>query len=63
MNKLNQIVIVQCSQIDATYLVGKGIPIQKLSLCIMVDNRIANAIKWHQWMGYLNGYTKYDTTK
>lgn len=45
MNKLNQIVIVQCSQIDATYLVGKGIPIQKLSLCIMVDNRIANAIK------------------
>jgi hypothetical protein len=55
MNKLNQQVIIQCSQIDATYLVGKGIPIQKLNLSIVVDNRIANAIKWHQWMGYLNG--------
>jgi hypothetical protein len=43
MNKLNQQVIVQCSQIDATYLVGKRIPIQKLTLSI--DNRIANAIK------------------
>lgn len=45
MNKLNQQVIIQCLQIDATYLVGKQIPIQKLNLSIMVDNRIANAIK------------------
>jgi hypothetical protein len=26
-----------------------------LSLSIVVENGIANAIKWHQWMGYLNG--------
>jgi hypothetical protein len=45
MNKLNQQVIIQCSHIESTYLVGKGIPIQKLSLSIMVESRIANAIK------------------
>jgi hypothetical protein len=45
MNKHNQQVIIQCSQIESTYLVGKGITIQKLSLSIVVENGIANAIK------------------